>query len=62
MNIRYCTICSTSFDLDVEGDEGAIGPVLFAFCSTCKGGVVEYVLDLSLSVIDPVPLRKVGLL
>ena len=42
MNTRYCSICSSSFDVDDEGDEGQIGIIPFAFCGLCKVGVLGY--------------------
>jgi hypothetical protein len=42
MNINYCSICSTSFDFDEEGDKGMIGMIPFAFCPTCRNGILEY--------------------
>ena len=44
MIVRYCSICSTSFDLEVEGDDGQIGLIPFALCGDCKAGIFEYVL------------------
>ena len=41
--ILYCSICSSGFDLTVEGDRGMIGMMPFAFCGTCKPGVLEWV-------------------
>ncbi len=42
MNTRYCSICSTSFDIDEEGIEGDIGIIPVAFCSVCKTGIREF--------------------
>jgi len=42
VNIRYCSICSTGFDVDTEGCEGSIGMLPFAFCCTCRAGVWEW--------------------
>jgi hypothetical protein len=42
MQIQYCSICSTSFDYDEEGDKGMIGLIPFALCGTCKAGVWDY--------------------
>lgn len=41
--IQYCSICSQAFDVSIEGDKGMIGLIPFAFCGTCRAGVVEYV-------------------
>ena len=41
-NVRYCSVCSTSFDVDEEGCEGLIGLFPFAFCATCRVGVWEW--------------------
>lgn len=43
MNVRYCSICSTSFDREVEGEEGSFGMIPFAFCGDCKAGVIDWV-------------------
>lgn len=42
MNVRYCSICSTSFDIDVDGVVGSIGMIPFALCYECKTGLHEY--------------------
>jgi len=42
VNVRYCSICSTSFDIEFEGCEGSIGIVPFAFCPTCRVGVWDW--------------------
>lgn len=42
MRYIYCSICSTSFDLDSEGVEGDIGIIPVAFCSTCKTGIRDF--------------------
>lgn len=42
MNVRYCSVCSSSFDVDEEGCEGLIGLVPFAFCATCRVGIWEW--------------------
>jgi hypothetical protein len=39
MRTVYCSICSTSFDLDAEGTEGDVGIIPVAFCPTCKDGI-----------------------
>jgi hypothetical protein len=36
MNIKYCSTCSTSFDVDEEGMEGEFGIIPVAFCATCR--------------------------
>ena len=41
-NINYCSICSTSFDANLEGDKGMIGLVPFAFCGTCVPGLKDW--------------------
>jgi hypothetical protein len=49
MNVRYCSTCSTSFDVDDEGVEGHFGLVPVAFCATCRIGVrdmAEIIWDL----------------
>ena len=42
MNVLYCSVCSTSFDVDEEGCEGLIGLIPFAFCATCRVGIWEW--------------------
>ena len=42
MIVRYCTICSTSFDAETDGSEGEIGLIPVAFCATCRAGIYEY--------------------
>ena len=32
----YCSTCSTSFDLEVEGMAGDFGIIPVAFCATCR--------------------------
>lgn len=41
MNVRYCSTCSTSFDVDEEGVEGHFGIIPVAFCSNCRTCVRE---------------------
>jgi len=36
VNTRYCSTCSTSFDVDIEGMEGEFGIISVAFCATCR--------------------------
>ena len=62
MNVRYCSVCSTSFDVDVEGCEGLIGLIPFAFCHTCRSGIWEWA-QISFDLVpnpaswEPVPIR-----
>lgn len=42
MRYLYCSICSTSFDLDTEGVEGDIGIIPVAFCATCTSGIRDF--------------------
>jgi hypothetical protein len=42
MRTLYCSVCSTSFDVDEEGCEGNIGLIPFAFCATCRVGIWEW--------------------
>jgi hypothetical protein len=42
VNTRYCSICSSSFDVDEVGCEGSIGIIPFAFCCTCRVGIWEW--------------------
>lgn len=42
MSYVYCTVCSTSFDRDIEGVEGDIGIIPVAFCETCKTGIRDF--------------------
>lgn len=39
MNTRYCSTCSTAFDVDEEGMEGEFGILPVAFCGTCRVGI-----------------------
>jgi len=39
MSTRYCSICSTSHDPEVEGVEGDIGIIPVSFCATCMSGI-----------------------
>jgi hypothetical protein len=41
LNVRYCSTCSQSFDVDIEGMEGNFGIIPVAFCGTCRVGVRE---------------------
>lgn len=52
MNVNYCSICSTHFDFDDGGDKGMIGLIPFAFCPTCRNGVLEYADYTSAKVIE----------
>jgi len=38
----YCSICSTSFDVETEGVEGDIGIIPIAFCPTCLAGIRDF--------------------
>jgi len=42
VNVRYCSVCSSSFDVDEEGCEGLIGLIPFAFCAVCRVGIWEW--------------------
>ncbi|KPK72264.1 MAG: hypothetical protein AMJ84_04570 [Acidithiobacillales bacterium SM23_46] len=45
MRIVYCSICSTSFNLEGEGVEGDIGIIPVAFCATCQTGIREFAMQ-----------------
>lgn len=45
MRTLYCSICSTSFDLESEGCEGDIGIIPVAFCATCQTGIREFAME-----------------
>lgn len=38
----YCSICSSSFDLNAEGVEGDIGIIPVAFCAVCQTGIRDF--------------------
>ena len=43
-NLRECSVCSCSFDIEKEGGtEGCIGILPVAFCPTCKTGIIDFV-------------------
>lgn len=43
MNVRYCSICSTSFDIDEDGGTvGEIGIIPVAFCPNCRAGIHDF--------------------
>lgn len=52
MITRYCSICSTSFDREIEGEEGSFGMIQFAFCGECRVGVIEWVKNFILEAPD----------
>jgi len=39
---RYCSVCSSAFDVEEEGCDGNIGLIPFAFCATCRVGIWEW--------------------
>lgn len=45
MRTVYCSICSTSFDLETEGVEGDIGIIPVAFCATCQTGIRDFAVQ-----------------
>jgi len=46
LNLRYCTVCSTGFDIDEEGGtEGTIGILPVAFCPPCKAGIYDFAMQ-----------------
>jgi hypothetical protein len=63
MTTRYCSVCSSSFDLDEEGCEGNIGLIPFAFCATCRVGIWEWA-QISFDLVprpdndSRIPIRK----